>query len=308
MAKLPASNSLEVLVEKAILTCSLNGVLTNPKQHPVPVTPEQVAASARDAFNAGASIMHIHFRMQEEDLGHLPSWEPQVAADLEAAIRDACPGVIINQTTGVVGPDVSGPIACMRRIKPEIAACNAGTLNYLKLKKDGNWAWPPMVFDNPVEKVAEMLAVMKETHARPEFECFDVGIVRSVGLYQDNGMCTKAQYNFVMGVASGMPADTELLPLLLKYMKPGAFWQTTLIGQKEIWPVHQKTAELGGMLRTGVEDTFYLPSGERTTGNGQLIETLAQYARNAGRQVASPAEARQMLGLASTGHGSHAAA
>jgi 3-keto-5-aminohexanoate cleavage enzyme len=293
-------------MDKAILTCALNGVLTNPKQHPVPVTPAQMAQSARDAFNAGASIMHVHFRMQEEDLGHMPSWDPQVAADIEAAIRDACPGVIINQTTGVVGPDIDGPVACMRRIRPEVAACNAGTLNYLKLKKDGSWAWPPMVFDNPVEKVSDMLAVMKETGALPEFECFDVGIVRSVGLYLENGMCPSAQYNFVMGVASGMPADGDLLALLLRWIKPGSHWQTTLIGQKEIWPVHQKTAELGGMLRTGVEDTFYLPNGDRTSGNGQLIEALARCARNAGRDVASPAEARTMMGLAGTSHGSRA--
>ena len=74
-------------------------------------------------------------------------------------------------------------------------------------------------------------------------------------------------------------------------------WQTTLIGRAEIWPVHQKTAELGGMLRTGLEDTFYLPGGERAAGNGVLIEALAACARRAGREVASPAEARLRLGL-----------
>ncbi|MCK6546053.1 3-keto-5-aminohexanoate cleavage protein [Myxococcota bacterium] len=287
-------------MEKAILTCALTGVLTNPKQHPVPVTPAQMAASAREAYDAGASIVHVHFRMQEEGLGHLPSWDPDVAAEVVAAIRAACPGIIINQTTGVVGPDLDGPLAVMRRIKPEIAACNAGTLNYLKLKSDGQWAWPPMVFDNPVEKVKAMLDVMAETGTLPEFECFDVGIVRSVGLYLENGMAKTAQYNFVMGVASGMPADTRLLELLLDYVKPRSQWQTTLIGRQEIWPVHQRAAELGGMLRTGVEDTFYLPNGDKCTGNGQLIEALARCARNAGREIASPAEARAMMGLAAS--------
>ena len=109
-------------MDKAILTCALTGVLTNPRQHPVPVTPAQMAAEARDAFNAGAAAMHVHLRMQDEGRGHLPSWDPDVAESITNAIRAACPGVIINMTTGVIGPDISGPVACMDRIKPEIAA------------------------------------------------------------------------------------------------------------------------------------------------------------------------------------------
>jgi uncharacterized protein (DUF849 family) len=284
--------------DKAILTCALTGVLTNPKQHPVPVTPAQMAAEARDAFNAGASIMHVHLRAQEEGFGHMPSWDPDVAEAVVDAIRQACSGVVINLTTGVVGRDISGPVACLRRVKPEAAACNAGTLNYLKIKDNGEWAWPPMVFDNPVAKVQQMLDVMNELHIHPEFECFDVGIVRSVAMYLKAGLFSGVpELNFVMGVASGMPCDAALLALLPGYAPPGAVWQSTLIGRAEIWPVHQKTAELGGMLRSGLEDTFYLPGGERASGNGVLIEALARCARNAGREVATPAEARQMLGL-----------
>lgn len=285
-------------MSKAIITCALTGVLTNPQQHPVPVTPEQMAAEARDAFNAGASIMHVHLRSQEPGQGHMPSWDPDVAQAVVDAIRAACPGVIINLTTGVVGKDVSGPIACLRRVRPEVAACNAGSLNYLKIKDNGDWAWPPMVFDNPVAKVQQMLAVMAETGTHPEFECFDVGIVRCVAMYLKAGLFTGVpEVNLVMGVASGMPCDADLLALLPRWMPEGAVWQTTLIGRGEIWPVHQKTAELGGMLRTGLEDTFYLPGNERASGNGVLIEALARCATNAGRSVASPAEARQMLGL-----------
>jgi 3-keto-5-aminohexanoate cleavage enzyme len=285
-------------MEKTVLTCALTGVLTDPTQHPVPVTPAQMAAEARDAFNAGASIMHVHLRRQEAGHGHLPSWDPDVAEQVIGAIRAACPGVIINLTTGVVGADVSGPAACIRRVKPEIAACNAGSLNYLKLKEDGTWAWPPMVFDNPVAKIQQFLGVMAECGTHPEFECFDVGIVRSVGMYLKAGMVGGAlSYNFVMGVASGMPCDADLLQLLPRWTAPGAVWQTTLIGRAEIWPVHQKTAELGGMLRSGLEDSFYLPGGEKARGNGPMIEALARCAHNAGRGVASPAEARVMLGL-----------
>ncbi|MGF1464491.1 MAG: 3-keto-5-aminohexanoate cleavage protein [Sandaracinaceae bacterium] len=284
-------------MDRAILTCALNGVLTNPAQHPVPVTPEEMAASARSAFDAGAAIMHIHFRQQGPGMGHLPSWEPEVARACADAIRDACPGVIINQTTGTVGPDVSGPVACLDALQPEIAACNAGSLNYLKLRRDGRWAWPPMLFDNPVEKVQSMLDAMARVGARPEFECFDVGIVRSIDLYLRAGMADRAQYNFVMGVASGMPVDPKLLDLLVGYRREGSPWQCTLIGRAEIWPPHRRAAELGGRRRTGVEDTFYLPNGDKTSGNGPLIEALARTAREVGRDVASPDEARVMLGL-----------
>lgn len=285
-------------MDKAILTCALNGALTDPRQHAVPVTPEECAASAREAYDAGAAIIHIHFRQQGHGRGHLPSWDPAVAMEIDAAIRDSCPGIIVNQTTGIVGPDISGPLACLRVIRPEIAACNAGSLNYLKLKSDGGWAWPPMLFDNPVDKVQAYLEAMKEVGALPEFECFDTGIVRSVGMYVGSGMATRAQYNLVMGVASGMPVDAELLTLLQKYMLPESRWQATLIGRQEIWPVHQRAAELGGMLRTGLEDTFYLPDGSRARGNGDLIAALVRCARNAGRDMASPEEARAMLGLA----------
>lgn len=286
---------------KVILTCALTGVLTNPQQHPVPVTPEEMAAEARRAFDAGASVMHVHMRAQQEGMGHLPSWDPDVAQEVSDAIRQACPGVIINLTTGVLGKDISGPVECIRRVRPEIAACNGGSLNYLKLKKDGSWAWPPMVFDNPVAKVQQFLDVMQECGTHPEFECFDVGIVRAVTMYIKNGMLKpemgRPEYNLVMGVDSGMPCDVRLLELLPEWMVPHAVWQATLIGREEIWPVHQKTADLGGMLRTGLEDTFFLPDGGLASGNGPLIEALAQCARNAGRAIASPVEARQLLGL-----------
>ena len=283
---------------KAIITCALTGVLTDPRQHPVPVTPEEMAREARRAFDAGACVMHVHFRQQGQGQGHLPSWEPSVAVAIMQAIRDACPGVILNQSTGTRGPDIQGPLDCLRAIKPEIAACNAGSLNYLKVRSDGSWAWPPRLFDNPVEKVKAYLDVMAQTGTQPEFECFDTGIVRGVEMYARNGMVRgRPRYNFVMGVESGMPADPDLLPILRKLALKDARWQVTAIGRAEIWRLHRRAAELGGDLRTGLEDTFYLPDGSKASSNGPLVEMLANYARDAGRAVASPAEAREMLVL-----------
>ncbi|MFQ5563922.1 MAG: 3-keto-5-aminohexanoate cleavage protein [Parvularculaceae bacterium] len=284
--------------DKAIITCALTGVLTDPGQHPVPVTPDEMAAEAKRAFEAGASVMHVHYRDQRPGQGHLPTWDPKICAGINDAIRDACPEVIINMTTGVVGEDYGHVLDYLRACRPEMAACNAGTLNYLKTRKDGSWAWPPMVFDNPVEKVKAFIDVMNEVGILPEFECFDLGIVRSVGLYIENGMTERADYNFVMGVASGMPADPDLLPLLIKYKKPDCPWQATVIGRAEVWDVHARAAQLGGNLRTGLEDSFYLPDGSKASSNGAMIEMLAGYARQAGREIASPDETRAMMGLA----------
>ena len=282
--------------DKAIITCALNGVLTNPAHHPVPYKPVDMATSAKEAYDAGAAIVHIHFR--EQDMGLFPSWDPDLAADVVDRIREACPGMIVNLTTGVVGDDISGPTACLERVKPEMAAMNSGSLNYLKLKSNGEWAWPPMLFDNPIDKIDRFLKVMYANTITPECECFDIGIVRSISMLEASGLLKKPYtVSLVQGVASGMPARLDLLPILVDELRKDAHWQSIVIGRDDVWPIHRRTAELGGHLRTGVEDTFYLEDGSKVSGNGPLIAALAQVARDAGREPASPAEARQILGL-----------
>ena len=281
---------------KTIITCALTGVLTDPKVHPVPVTAEEMASEARRAFDAGASMVHVHFRKQEPGMGRMPSWEPQVAKDICDAIRDRCPGILINMSTGVMGPDVSGPVACLDVVKPEMAALNAGSLNYLKARRNGTWAWPPVLFDNNVSKIQKVLDAMNANGVVPECECFDTGILRSVALFQQVGMLKPPVHiSLVMGVASGMPAKASWLPLLIEEMPEGAMWQTILIGRTEVWDVHRRSAELGGHLRTGLEDTFYLPNGEKATSNGPLIEALVATAREVGREIATPEETRALV-------------
>lgn len=283
---------------KAVLTCALTGVLTDPMQHPVPVTPEQLAGEARRARDAGAAVVHVHFRNQAPGLGRLPTWDPSVAEAICQAIVAEVPDIIINMSTGVVGSDLSGPLACLERVKPPLAALNAGSLNYLKLRSNGEWAWPPIVFDNPVEKIEDFAKVMRALGVVPECECFDTGIVRSVALFAKRGMVPHPPHvSLVMGVDSGMPNRSAWLPLLLAEMLPGTHWQVIAVGREEVWALHRACAELGGNLRTGLEDTFYLPDGTRAQSNGPLMEALATVAREAGRAVASPAEARRLLGL-----------
>ncbi len=284
--------------DKAIVTCALTGVLTNPQQFPVPVTPAEMAAAARQARDAGATIVHCHFRMQEPGMGHLPTWDPDVVAEIVAAIRAEVPDILVNLTTGVMGADISGPVACLERVKPEMAALNAGSLNYLKTRSDGRWAWPPLLFDNPVDKVEGFIEAMNRVGVVPECECFDTGIVRSVKMFLEVGLLKPpAHVSLVMGVASGMPARPEWLPLLIDEMAPGTEWQTIAIGREEVWPLLRRTAELGGNVRTGLEDTFYLPDGSRAKSNGELVDALVRIVRDVGREPASPAEVRQMIGL-----------
>jgi 3-keto-5-aminohexanoate cleavage enzyme len=285
---------------KAVLTCALTGVLTDPAVHSVPVTPQEMAKEARRARDAGASIVHVHFRNQEANMGRLPSWDPKVAKDICDAIVAEVPDIILNLSTGVVGPDISGPISCLESVKPEMAALNAGSLNYLKLKSNNSWAWPPMLFDNQVEKIEAFASVMKKLSIVPECECFDAGIVRSVSMFAKAGLIPNPPHvSLVMGVDSGMPNKKSWLPLLIEEMLEGTHFQVIAIGRQEVWALHQACAELGGDLRTGLEDTFYLPDGTKAKSNGELIASLAQVARNAGREIASPAEARVKLKLVS---------
>ena len=176
-----------------------------------------------------------------------------------------------SQLIRVVGDDLFGPLSCLEAFKPELTACNARSLNYLKIRKDGAWAWPPILFDNPVEKVQRFLDVMTANKIIPEFECFD----------------------------SGMPANPDLLPILKDELPQNAHWQVIATGPKreKIWNLHRRCLELGGDVRTGLEDTFYLPNGDRTQENGQLVEALVKIVHEVGKAVASPAEACQSLGI-----------
>ncbi|MCP4625883.1 MAG: 3-keto-5-aminohexanoate cleavage protein [bacterium] len=287
-------------LDKAVVTCALTGLLTDPARFNVPVSPQEMADAAEQSHNAGASVLHCHFRDQREGMGAFPTWDIRSVGDILAAIKDRIPDIIICMSTGVLGDDIAGPIGCLEAFKPEIGACNAGSLNYLKIRKDGNWAWPPALFDNPVEKVKRFLDVMGAHSIIPEFECFDTGIVRSVAMYKANSLFEGDPHlSFVMGVDSGMPANPNLLPILKAELLPDSHWQViaTGPGREKVWNLHRCCLELGGDVRTGLEDTFYLPNGERAIDNGQLVEALVKIVREVGKEPATTSEAREILGI-----------
>jgi 3-keto-5-aminohexanoate cleavage enzyme len=294
--------------KKVVVTAALNGILTDPTKFHIPVTPAEMAKAAAEAYDAGASVVHIHFRDQRPGKGHLPSWDPQVAKEISQAIREIRPKILVNFTTGTVGENgpmgggplgpTGGPISCLEAGLPEIAALNSGSLNYLKATSQGKWAWPPMVFTNPVEKIQLMIDAMNRLNIRPECECFDTGIVRSIRMYEQLGILAQPiNLSLVMGVASGMPCHPDWLPLLIREMNPLTQWQVIAIGRsEEVWPTLRKAIELGGHVRTGLEDTFYLPNGERAKSSGELIAELVKMVKEAGREIATPEEARVILG------------
>ena len=286
--------------DKVVVTCALTGMLTDPAKFNVPVTPQEMAEATAQAYDAGASAVHCHFRDQGEGMGAWPTWDLDTVGAILAAIKQRVPDIIICMSTGVMGNDLSGPLGCLEAYKPELAACNAGSLNYLKIRKDGSWAWPPILFDNPVEKVIQFLEVMTANKIVPEFECFDTGIVRSVSMYQANRMFKGDPHlSFVMGVDSGMPANPDLLSILKEELPKNAHWQViaTGPGREKIWNLHRRCLELGGDVRTGLEDTFYLPNGDRAQNNAQLVEALVKIVHETGKEVATTTEARQILGV-----------
>ena len=288
------------LSNKVVVTCAITGVLTNPERFNVPVTPEEMAEATRQAFDQGATIVHAHFRSQQPGMEMWPTWDVKDVGKILTAMRQRVPKMIINMSTGVMGANISGPMACLEKFKPEMAACNAGSLNYLKIRKGGQWAWPPILFDNPVEKIKQFTDTMAAHDIVPEFECFDTGIVRSVAMFQAHGMFAGDPHlSFVMGVDSGMPARAELLPILKDELPENSHWQViaTGTGREKLWKLHRAAIELGGNVRTGLEDTFYLPTGEKADNNGQLVEALVKIIREVGREPANTEETKAILGI-----------
>ena len=273
-------------------------MLTNPADYPAPVTPEEMAREAKRAFDEGASVVHVHFRGRSRTWATCPRGSPEVATAIVAAIRDACPGIIVNQTTGVIGDDITGPLKCLAAVRPEIAALNAGSLNYLEDARRRDLGLAAAAVRQSGRQDPQVSPGDARQGIEPEFECFDLGMVRTAAAIARNcGYDGPPKYNLVMGVESGMPADPELLPYLMRFVAAGARWSVTAIGRKEIWPLHRRAAELGGDLRTGLEDSIQLPDGSRAASNGDLVRELVAIARETGRAIASPEEARAALRL-----------
>jgi 3-keto-5-aminohexanoate cleavage enzyme len=281
------------LEDKVIITCALSGVLATRDQCPhIPYTPVEIADEAKRAWDAGATVVHIHGRT--DDGG--PSWELETFRQIKDEIRKRCP-IILNFSTGTMDDDISMQAAIIRELKPEIAALNMGTMNYAKYSAKRKQFVFDMVFPNTFGKIEQFLDVMNEAGVKPELECFDAGHTNSVWPLYDMGKLKKpTQYSFIMGVLGGLPTSIEALQLQKQTIPPGSTWEVIGIGREQ-WRFVASALVLGGNIRVGLEDNFYLPSGIMASSNGELVEHAARLVELTGRQVANVDETRALLSL-----------
>ncbi len=279
--------------DKVIITCALTGVLANRKQCPaIPYTPAEIAEEAKRAYDAGASVVHIHAR--EDDGG--PTFDPQVFRRIHDEVRARCP-IILNFSTGNLDENTSLQEKTIREVRPDIAALNMGTMNYAKYSETRREFVFDMVFPNTFAKITRLLSAMKDAGVKPELECFDAGHTNSIWPLLHMGVLERPlQFSFILGVMGGIPTSVDALMLQARQIPKDSTWEVIGIGRGQ-WRLVASALVLGGNIRVGLEDNFYLPTGEMAGSNGQLVEKAAQLTRDVGREVATVEEARGMLGL-----------
>ena len=282
------------MTDKVIVTCALTGVLANRDQCPwVPYTPAEIAEEARRAWEAGAAVVHIHART---DAGE-PTFEPATYAAIAAETRQRCP-VILNFSTGGAGP-METRVAHIAQVKPAIGALNMGSMNYAKYSARRKEFVFDFVFENPFRDISFLLGVMKEAGVKPELECFDVGHTNSIWPLIDKGLLKRPlQFSFIMGVLGGIRASAENLALQAREAPPDSTWEVIGISHEQ-WRMVGAALSLGGNVRVGLEDNFYLDSEgkQMAKSNGDLVAKAVRMARDMGREPATVEEARKLLTL-----------
>ncbi|MBM3166685.1 MAG: 3-keto-5-aminohexanoate cleavage protein [Chloroflexi bacterium] len=280
------------LEDKVVISAALTGVAANRDQCKwIPYTPQEIAEEALHAYNAGASIVHIHGR----EYDGTPSWRVEIFREIMQEVRTRCP-IIINFSTGAVGVDRDTRIAHIREVKPEIAALNMGSMNYAKYSPKRKGFVFSLVFQNPFDDIMFFLDTMVKNGVKPECECFDLGHVESVIPLMDMGILKHLQISLVMGVVGGMAATSRNLTHVSSVVPPGIAWQVIGISQDQ-WLLIATALALGGNIRVGLEDNFYLAPGVMAQGNGPLVEKAVRMARDIGREPATVEEARVILGI-----------
>ena len=283
-------------MDPAVITCAISGAIANRDQCPaIPYTPEEYAAEARRIVDEGGVHIHIHART--------PDGAPSQEIEDFRSIRDAIvaeigDAAIINFSTGTVGVPVAKRVAYLEACPPEVAALNMGSLNYAKYSRSRQDFVFQFVFANPFDEIIELLEAMRRLHVKPEHECFDVGHVASLEPLVDMGLLDAPLHaDFVMGVVGGIPATARNLAAMAENMPVGRHhWGVIGIGRDQ-WRMVAAALTLGGSIRVGLEDNFYLPDGEMARSNGDLVARARRLTEDCGRRPASVEEARQLLGI-----------
>ncbi len=268
--------------DPVVITVAPTGAEVSRDQTPyLPIAPEEIADEVVRSVTEGAAVVHIHAR---RDDGR-PTTEPDVLLRIRDLIRERV-DVVINMSTGAeVGMSHYERIRVLDA-EPEIASLNLGSMNFGDL-----------VFDNHPDLIRALATRMRDEGIRPELEAYDVGMVSAAERLLSEGLLVEPLlYNFVMGVPGGIPATAEnLLAMLANRPQPGP-WTATGIARHEL-PLGTMATVLGGHVRVGFEDNIYLRRGELAQSNADLVARARRISEELGRRVATPDEARQILGV-----------
>ena len=280
-------------MSKTVISAALTGVIATREQCPaIPYTPKEIAEEALRAADAGAAIVHIHARTPEG----APDWRVETFADIFAEVR-ARSEVVINFSTGAVGIPPEERVAHIRELRPEMAALNMGSMNYAIYSEKRKVFYHDHVFANPFHDIQFFLETMNGAGVRPEMECFDAGHIGNTRPLIDMGLLAPPlQFSLIMGVLGGIPGTTRHLVDQVDSLPAGSHWQVIGIGLNQ-WPLVAAAITLGGNVRVGLEDNFYIQTGRMAKSNGELVEKAVRLCRDLGREVASIAETRTQLGL-----------
>jgi 3-keto-5-aminohexanoate cleavage enzyme len=285
------------LADPVILTNSISGAVANRDQCPaIPYTPEEYGAEARRAVEEGAAMIHIHARNPDG----VPSYEVEDFRAIVEAILAEVDDVIVNLSTGAIGVSIEKRLEYLRALRPDVGALNMGSMNYAKYsRRRGDFVFK-FVFENSFDTIMAFLSEMNELGIRPEHECFDLGHLASLDPLIDMGLLAEPlQVSCVMGVTGGVRPSARNLAHMASEVPGGADGPNNwgLIGiSRDQWTLIAAALALGGNVRVGLEDNFYLPDGTMARSNGDLVAKAREMTEAAGRRAASVAEARQLLG------------
>jgi uncharacterized protein (DUF849 family) len=285
------------LADPVIITCSISGAIANRDQCPaIPYTPEEYAAEARRIVDEGGSMIHIHARTRDG----VPSYEVEDFRAITDAILAEVDDVIVNYSTGAIGVPIEKRLEYLRALRPDVAALNMSSMNYAKYSRRRKEFVFKTVFENSFDTIIEFCEAMNELGIRPEHECFDAGHVANLDPLIDMGLLSEPlQVQCVMGVTGGIRPSARNLTVMADQVPGGPEGPSNwgVIGvSRDQWMLVAAALTLGGNVRVGLEDNFYLPSGDMARSNGDLVAKARQMAEDVGRRPATVTEARAVLG------------
>jgi 3-keto-5-aminohexanoate cleavage enzyme len=269
-------------MEKLIITVAPTGSVPTKEMNPhLPVTPQEIAETAVRCREAGASLIHVHAR----DAAGTPTLDPEVFAETHARVQARTDLIVQISTGGRAGMVPEARIAAVRRLRPEMASLTTGSMNF-----------PDRVYANPFSEIELFASVMHEVGTKPEMEIFEPGMIANALRLVDQGLAqAPLHFDFVLGSHGSLPATPKNLLFLSESIPEGATWTVAAVGRWQL-PMAMLAIVMGGHVRVGLEDNIYYRKGELAS-NEQLVARVARIAAELGRPLATPDEARHILGL-----------